>query len=124
MLKWVIAKQFQEFLLWKPFIVRTGNNPLTYIVTTPNLDATRHRWVVSLAGFTFSVEYQKGHDNMTTDTLSQVTSKMNTKTVKSILDGVIMGTTEISDAHDLVVAKAEEEIHKPFQETAILAQAG
>ena len=34
-----------------------------------------------------------------------------------------MGTTERADAHDLAVAKADEEIHKPFQETAILAQA-
>ena len=25
-LKWAIAKQFQEYLLWKPFIVRTDNN--------------------------------------------------------------------------------------------------
>ena len=41
-LKWVIAKQFQDYLLWKPFIVRTDNNPLTYIMTTPNLDATQH----------------------------------------------------------------------------------
>ena len=36
-LKWVIMEQFQEYLLWKLFIVRTDNNPLTY---TPNLDAT------------------------------------------------------------------------------------
>ena len=39
-LMWVIAKQFQEYLLWKPFIVQTDNNLLTYIMTTPNLDAT------------------------------------------------------------------------------------
>ena len=41
-LKWALAEQFQEYLLWKPFIVRTDNNLLTYIMTTPNLDATRH----------------------------------------------------------------------------------
>ena len=41
-LKWVIAEQFQEYLLLKPFIVRTDNNLLTYIMTTPNLDATWH----------------------------------------------------------------------------------
>ena len=34
-----------------------------------------------------------------------------------------MGTMERVDAHDPVVAKADEEIHKPVQETAILAQA-
>ena len=56
-LKWVIAEQFQEYLLWKPFIVRTNNNPLTYIMTTPNLDTTQHQWVESLARFTFCIEY-------------------------------------------------------------------
>ena len=40
-LKWVIAKQFEEYLLWKPFIIRNDNNPLTYIMTTPNLDAAQ-----------------------------------------------------------------------------------
>ena len=39
-LKWTITKQFQEYLPWKPFIVKTNNNLLTYIMTTPNLDAT------------------------------------------------------------------------------------
>ena len=37
--------------------------------------------------------------------------------------GVTMGTTERVYAHDPVVANADEKIHKPFQETAILAQA-
>ena len=41
-LKWAIAEQFQEYLPWKPFVVKTDNNPLTYILTTPNLDATWH----------------------------------------------------------------------------------
>ena len=40
--KWAIAKQFQEYLLWNPFIVRPDNNALTYIMTTPNLDITQH----------------------------------------------------------------------------------
>ena len=46
-LKWEIAEQFQEYILWKPFIVKTNNNPYTYIMTSPNLDATRHWWVVT-----------------------------------------------------------------------------
>ena len=41
-LKWAIMEQFQEYLLWKPFIVKTVNNLLTYIMPTPNLDATQH----------------------------------------------------------------------------------
>ena len=123
LLKWAIEEQFQEYLLWKPFIVKTDNNPLTYIMTTPNLDATWNQWIESLAWFIFSIKYQKGHDNVATDALSHVTSKLNTDTIKSILDGVAMGITKRAHAHDPTVAQADEEIHKPFQETMILAQA-
>ena len=35
-LKWAIMEQFQEYLLWKPFVVKTDNNLFTYIMTTPN----------------------------------------------------------------------------------------
>ena len=46
-LKWAVTNQFREYLWYRPFIVRTDNNPLTYIMTTPNLDATGHRWVAA-----------------------------------------------------------------------------
>ena len=121
-LNWVIAGQFQEYLLWKPFVVRTNNNPLTYIMITPNLDTTQHHWVESLVRFTFSIEYQKGWDNAAMDALSQVTTKLDTGTIKSILGRVTMGMTERADAHDLAVAKTDEEIYKQVLETAILAR--
>ena len=34
-LKWAILEHFKEYLLYWPFLVRTDNNPLTYIMTTP-----------------------------------------------------------------------------------------
>ena len=43
--------------------------------------------------------------------------------MRSILDRVTMGTTKRADSHDPAVAKADKEIHKPVQGTAILAQA-
>ena len=111
-LKWVIAEQFQEYLYWKPFVVKTNNNSLTYILTTPNLDTTWHHWVEALAGFTFSIEYQKGRDSAVADALSHVASKLNAEDVNSILDGVTIGTAGRADAHDPVVAEANERIHK------------
>ena len=41
-LKWAITEHFKEYLLFQPFLVKTDNNLLTYIMTTPNLDATGH----------------------------------------------------------------------------------
>ena len=111
-LKWVIAEHFQEYLCWKPFVVKTNNNPLTYILTTPNLDATWHHWVELLAGFTFSIHYLKGRDNAMADALSCVASKVNAEAVKSILDRLTVGTGGRADAHDPVVAEADERLHK------------
>ena len=61
---------FTEYFLYQPFLVRTNNNLLAYIMTTPNLDATGHHWVRSLVKFIFWLEYQKGQDNMVADVLS------------------------------------------------------
>ena len=59
-LKWAIMEHFKEYLLYQPFLVKTDNNPLTYIMTTPNLDGTAHQWVGALTKFNFQLEYQKG----------------------------------------------------------------
>ena len=59
-LKWAVTEHFKEYLPYQPFLVTTDNNPLTYIMTTPNLNATGHQWVGALARFNFQLEYQKG----------------------------------------------------------------
>ena len=59
-LKWAITEHFKEYLLYQPFLVKTDNNPLTYVMTTPNLEATGDQWVGALAKFNFWLEYQKG----------------------------------------------------------------
>ena len=38
-LKWNVTEHFKEYLAPALFVLRTGNNPLTYVLTTPNLDA-------------------------------------------------------------------------------------
>ena len=111
-LKWAITEQFQEYLLWKPFIVKTDNNSLTYIITSPNLDATQCHWAESLARFTFTIEYQKGWDNAARDALSWVTLRLDTERMKSILDRVTVGSTGRVDAHDPVLVETDEEINK------------
>ena len=59
-LKWAVMEHFKEYLLYQPFLVKADNNPLMYIMTTPNLDATDHQWVGALVKFNFQLEYQKG----------------------------------------------------------------
>ena len=80
-LKWSVTEHFKEYLAYAPFTVCTDNNPLTYMLTTPNLDVTGHCWVGALVSYEFTLEYQKGSDNAATDVLSQVPVRHDKDTV-------------------------------------------
>ena len=80
------------------FLVQTNNNPLTYVLLTPNLDATGHRWVGTLASFQFELEYQKGTDNGAADALNWVPISHSWQTVQSLLEGTIVGTADRGEA--------------------------
>ena len=86
-LKWAVTEQFREYLQYQPFTVCTDNNPLTYILMTPNLDALGHHWVAALAGYNMKLEYLKGSDNKVADALSRVsTQKLDEETVTELLN--------------------------------------
>ena len=60
----------------------------------PNLVATGHWWVSTLALFRFKLEYQKGADNSTADALSWIPISHSQETIQSLLEGVIVGATD------------------------------
>ena len=82
--KWAVVDQFREYLQYQPFHVKTDNNPLTYVMSSPNLDATGHRWVAALANFNMSLEYQRGSDKVA-DCLSRVTERLDKDSVKELM---------------------------------------
>ena len=114
-LKWVVTEHFKEYLLYQPFLLKTDNNPLTYIMMTPNLDATGNPWIGVLAHFNFEMEYQKGCNNTVVDVLSQVTIWLDPDMVKSILNGVAIGVAHWVETHDPTVVESdhclEQEVH-------------
>ena len=65
---------------------------------TPNLDATGHRWVGTLASFQFELKYQKGADNRAVDALSWVPISHSWQTVQSLLEGAIVGASDRGEA--------------------------
>ena len=111
-LKWAVTEHFKEYLLYKPFLVKTDNNPLTYIMTTPNLYATGHQWVGALAKFNFQLEYQKGRDNTVADLLSQITTHLGPEAVQAILDGVTLGASQRVEGQDPAVIEVDQEKEK------------
>ena len=87
-LKWAVTQQFKEYLMYQPFTVRTDNNPLTYVLTTLNLDATRHRWVLALAGLNFKLEYLHGTDNQVADVLSRMENRLTDEATSEFLQSL------------------------------------
>uniref|UniRef100_A0A3B1IUQ7 Gypsy retrotransposon integrase-like protein 1 n=1 Tax=Astyanax mexicanus TaxID=7994 RepID=A0A3B1IUQ7_ASTMX len=70
-LKWSVCDKFSHWLKGNPFTVWTDNNPLTYIMTKPKLDACEQRWVAKLAPYTFDLKHIPGTKNIIADTLSR-----------------------------------------------------
>ena len=92
-LKWAVTEQFHEYLSpygknRNEFVVHTDNNPLTYIFSSANLDAAGQRWVACLTSYNFSLEYQKGKDNMVADFLSQMNERLPEEEVKEYLNQI------------------------------------
>ena len=85
-LKWAMTEQFREYLQYQPFLVRTDNNLLTYVLTMPNLDAIRHRWVAAMAGYNFEIQYIRGSDNKVADALSRIGGCLDKDDIKELLD--------------------------------------
>ena len=85
-LKWAVTDQFKEYLQYRLFTVRTDNNPLTYVMTTPNLDAIGHRWVAAMARYNMTIKYLKGTDNKVADLMSRVHECLDPETVTVLLN--------------------------------------
>ena len=71
-----------------------------YMLTTPNLDATRHRWVSALAGFNFKLEYLRGADNRVANVLSRMENRLTDEATGEFLqslDGSSYDTKGVGD---------------------------
>ena len=109
-IKWSI-EHFQTYLLGHHFKAHTDNNPLTYFLTSPDIDATKQRWINELAKYDFSLEYQKGKNNTVADALSRIKeAPLSDKEAEKVLKAVavIPGDVTIFE-----VFKEKEEDRRP-----------
>ena len=88
-LKWAVTEKFKDYLFAHPFTVFTDNNPLTYVLTSAQLDATGHRWVAALAAYTFDLKYRASRKNGDADAMSR-------------LPGIIAEHQNMSDTTDTI----------------------
>ena len=64
------------------------------------------------------LEYQKGHDNMVVDVLSQITSRLDPETVKFILNGIYFGMAHWDKVHDPAMVEGDQHLEQEVQVAA------
>ena len=109
-LKWAVTDQFKEYLRYRPFTVSTDNNLLTYVMTTPNLDAIGHWWVAAMAGYNMTIEYLKGTDNKVADLMSRVPEQLDPETVTILLNHARYSDVPRAEADDPQVMEEHQKI--------------
>ena len=118
-LKWAVTDQFKEYLWYKPFTVRTDNNPLTYVMTTPNLDAIGHWWVAALVGYNMTIEYLKAADNKVADILSRVPQQLDPEAITILINHARTSDVPRAEADD---PRVMAEHHKVKEKVILQAQ--
>ena len=58
------------------------------MLTTLNLDATRHHWVSALARFNFRLEYLRGTDNRVANVLSRMETRLDDNATNKFLQSL------------------------------------
>jgi hypothetical protein len=66
-------KKWRPYLLGKPFIVRTDQQSLKYLLEQRIITPAQTRWLPKIMGYEYIIEYKKGVDNQVADSLSRVT---------------------------------------------------
>ena len=67
------------------------NNALMYFLSLPNIDTMKQRWINELAKCDFSLEYQKGKNNIVADALSRIKeTHLSDEEANKVLEAVPM----------------------------------
>ena len=63
--------RWRPYLLGRPFIIKTDQQSLKYILEQRIATPAQQKWLAKLLGYLFVVEYKKGCDNKVADALSR-----------------------------------------------------
>lgn len=67
-----IVQVWNAYLAHRPFIIKTDQKSLKYIVEQKEITPFQHMWLSKLMGYDFEIHYELGKENVVVDALSCV----------------------------------------------------
>jgi len=109
-------KQFRQYLLWRPFRVRSDHAALQWLRRTPEPTGQQSRWLDVLEEFCFEIEHRPGRKHENADTLSRRPCRQcgqcgQEETVKEVLGvcAIATGDGVVKHWSPEAIAKAQSE---------------
>src|SRR5271166_3233579 len=65
-------KQYRQYLLGRPFVIRTDHSSLQWLRRTPEPIAQQARWLAFIEQFQYSIEHRPGNRHINADALSRL----------------------------------------------------
>ena len=69
---WAITKVFHPYLYGSEFLLRTDNQPLTWLKTLKDPPMRIARWIMKLQEYNFKIEHRSGRKHQNADALSRL----------------------------------------------------
>ena len=92
------VKRWRPYLVGKPFIIKTDQQSLKYLLEQRVGTPAQQKWITKLLGYSFLVEYKKGQENKAADALSRRVSTPSP--ALSLLDGPSSSTLSLAACHE------------------------
>ena len=100
------VRKFSHILHYKPFIVYTDNNAVTYLMSCKEPKGLLFRWIAELSSYQFTIKHRPGTKNVPADTISRSGHRLDSPTRDEVMEEQQHG---VFDIH--MVERLQEELN-------------
>ncbi|KAL8147535.1 hypothetical protein AgCh_005022 [Apium graveolens] len=104
--------KWQHYLIGLPFIIKTDQESLKYVLEHKISTPFQQKWLSKLAGFDYSVEYKSGKENIVADALSRTHGLQLLSMAVSSVDSQLMEELKSHWENDTQLSKLISELNR------------
>lgn len=104
------VKKWQHYLSVQPFVIRTDQKSLRYLLDHKMATPFQQKWLSKQAGFDFTIEYKAGTENRAADALSRIPGSQLLAMAVSSVDSSLLDELKKHWQEDKALLKIIQEL--------------